>query len=342
MITRPILWLLSLLVLNGFPLLAQDQNDEIKITVNLTVDNPPKYILVEGAGFLPRKANQATFVVRAKKGYQPPAIRISKFIKQPFGMGGRFKPMTQPIYLHQDQVSIHVYNDGKLSARIEPEWENQALYNELFSGNNEDKKDLIEQNIQSSFGFDALYRYRNLFSNEELAQLLEKTSIQDQRELGIIKALMKSRELSQPELGDTFLSFTLPTANNEEYLIGEPEKSFQLIAFLSSGCPYSLQSIPKLAALHAKHADKLELVNVWLDSSEETWKNYASDTKQMINWPDTWDKYKFAQEILNIDSYPKFYLLDSEGRIIDIYRGSRSFDNKTEKILNKSLAEVKQ
>jgi cytochrome oxidase Cu insertion factor (SCO1/SenC/PrrC family) len=250
--------------------------------------------------------------------------------------------MTYPIYRDQEQVTIHVYNDGKLSARIEPEWENQVSYEELFSGNNEDKKDLIERNIQSSFGFDALFRYRKLFTNEELAQLLENTIVQNQRELGIIQALMKSRELSQPKLGDTFLSFTLPTANNEEYLIGEPEKSFQLIAFLSSGCPYSLQSIPKLRALHAKHADNLELVNVWLDGSEETWKNYASDTKQMINWPDTWDKHRFAQEILNIDSFPKFYLLDADGRIIDIYRGSRSFDNKTEKILNKSLAEVRQ
>lgn len=317
---------------------AQSQSDKPEtIQVHLKVDKAPKNVMVMGVGFLPKKFKEGTFEVKSSS--HPTEIKVVKYRTNLIGGGGRFWDLTPSIYLHEAEHTLHVFNDGNKGYTIDNPWENQAISDQIqLAKSTAEKKVLLQANRDSEFGYKAFLSYRSYFSDKELAEAIAHFEQQGKpdEDIELMRDILRSKQITTPKKGMKFESFELVSRDGSMQMIGEPSKEYQIIAFLMTGCPYSIQAITQMNQLNNRFGQRLEIVNVWMDDSEKTWKEGSKAAKEVVTWTDTWDRTSFARRVYQIDTYPTFYLLDNEGTIKQISKGSGSFASKTEKELLKN------
>jgi hypothetical protein len=121
--------------------------------------------------------------------------------------------------------------------------------------------------------------------------------------------------------GKPVMDFDLPDRQgNAQPVIGEAGRP-KLIALFSSGCMYSIASIPLLEQLHQQSQGKLDIVTIWTDQSKDTWQQTYADKKAAIAWTDLWDAYGFADTYLDKTVSPTFYIVQPDGTLSDKIEG---------------------
>jgi hypothetical protein len=89
-----------------------------------------------------------------------------------------------------------------------------------------------------------------------------------------------------------------------------------------------------LAELQSKiDIDKYEIITVWDDSSYEIWQHHIPEIKNLIQWTNFWDRYRFTHTYLNIDTTPTFFIVDENNVLLKEMKGISS---KTKKELLKA------
>jgi hypothetical protein len=330
-----VLILSSLLAL---PSMAQSTDS---ITLHLKIDKAPKFVMIDGIGSLPKHFKEGSFQIKASE--TPKAIKFYRMKYKPFGMGARIQALSPIVYLHQEEHHIHIKNDKQQGYTISDPWEYQALVDEVSrnSGNTEALKQLLMANRDSAFGYTLFADRKSLFTNEELLASISHFEAQGRsgRELESMRDLVKRRGMQTPQKGGQFEVLELPDKEGLLQTVGNPEKSFMLVGFLSSGCPYSIRSLADLNSLQLRHPERIDIVNVWLDESEQVWKEAQKAAKSIITWTDTWDHTGFASGLYEIDTYPSFYLLDQSGKILLIKKGANFFKQVEREILKEKTIE---
>jgi hypothetical protein len=121
--------------------------------------------------------------------------------------------------------------------------------------------------------------------------------------------------------GKPVMDFDLPDKQgNAQPVIGEAPRT-KLIALMSSGCMYSIASIPLLEQIHQQSQGKLDIVTIWTDKSKDTWQQTYADKKSAIVWTDLWDAYGFADTYLDKTVSPSFYIVQPDGTLSDEIKG---------------------
>lgn len=199
----------------------------------------------------------------------------------------------------------------------------QALSEKIEHANKKQKIKLIEENpnqIPALYFLDEQKSRYKTKQVEHIASLIHDSSMQTnyaQR----IRAYCDAKQKEDIKKGKTIENFTLPDKENAPIELLENNQQISIVSFLSSGCGYCILSIKELAKLHNQYGSKGNFVSVFLDDSYETWQLYKAEEKSKITWTNLWDEMGYANTYFDINTYPTFYIIDANHRVIEILKG---------------------
>ncbi len=123
--------------------------------------------------------------------------------------------------------------------------------------------------------------------------------------------------------------FTLPNKDGNRISVVNKGAKTTLVTMFSSSCYYSIASISLLEQLTKINNGKIEIITIWADDTRDSWLNEHIDKKNKITWTNIWDEYGFASTYFQNTGWPTFYVINAEGKLVDI------FHNYSQKTANK-------
>jgi peroxiredoxin len=137
-------------------------------------------------------------------------------------------------------------------------------------------------------------------------------------------------------IGDNIIDFTLPDINGNLISLSSFHGKYVLLEFWASWCGPCKGEIPNLLKMYRKYKkDGFEILGVSLDEHKEDWQSIIkSDT---LIWKTVSDlKGNLGEVVLtyNVIGIPMNYLIDPEGKIVDIDLRDDSLGNRLSKIFN--------
>ncbi len=143
-----------------------------------------------------------------------------------------------------------------------------------------------------------------------------KTSIYAKR----IEQYVAARKRSPAKIGHVLEDFSLPDKAGNQVSVIQQNGKPKLITFFSSGCLHSIARIAVVEAFARKNSDKVEIVTLWTDRNKAAWLTEHAAEKSKMYWPSLRDEYGFASTYFNNTGTPTFYVIDREGKLIDVFR----------------------
>ncbi len=286
---------------------------------------------VHNSGLTPLELENNKFKIEIESANLPTNISFANIHKS------NIKYLSPKIWIDSDSVNVVINcNTDKKDYQISEKYKYQDISESIeFAKNKKEQIELIKKNIDIYPALFFLYDLRNKFGIEDIETALKlvpntyKSILLYERTSDYVKAT----KLPTPKKGKKFDSFSLELPSGEMLTVENSAKKYRLFAFVTSGCYFSLASLKELAKLHDKYNNKLEIITIWDDEDKNMWLNYKSDLKEVIKWTNLWDKTKFVNQYFDISTYPSFYLIDKNGKIVDIVRGLQM--KKINKMLNK-------
>ncbi len=149
-----------------------------------------------------------------------------------------------------------------------------------------------------------------------------------------LKYYLKAKENGTLRKGEMIKNFSLPDKNGEFYPVANANGKTKLLALFSSGCSYSVASIDLLEQLNTLNDDKIEIISIWDDPDEDSWLHMHADKKEKITWVNLLDQNGFTATYFNNKVFPEFFVIDSDGVLVDKFNG---YNNSTAKKLKALL-----
>ena len=97
----------------------------------------------------------------------------------------------------------------------------------------------------------------------------------------------------------------------------------KLVAYVASGCPYSLKSLRVLDEMH-QNISGLDIVTVWGDDTMSSSKYSAQNKKDIVSWTDQWDQYEQVKHYFKAYRTPIFWLLDETGKVLETVKSKNA------------------
>jgi hypothetical protein len=272
------------------------------------------------------------FQIELKKGEFPKGLAIATISK------GKIKYLTPTIWIDTDSVNIYFdFKNEKSSFNIDHRYIDQDISEKIEKANNKEKLDLIKENIKTYPAMFFLYEHIKRISLSELESMYSMISEKNKSSLIVqrINDYIKAKKISVPRKGDQFISFNLESKSETATQIDQLSDKHRLLAFVSTGCGYSLASLSELSKLYTIYGEDVDFITIWDDNEKDTWQNAKAELKSVIEWTDLWDKTKFAANYFDIPMHPSFYLIDENGYILAFIKGYNP--KKMRKMLAKNL-----
>lgn len=111
--------------------------------------------------------------------------------------------------------------------------------------------------------------------------------------------------------------FTLTDISGSTFsLKSQRGKSSVLLTFWATWCPYCIQSIPTLAALHREYADKpVQVISVNVAANDPIQKVMAMQKRMSIPYPILYDSDNVVSRLYAVQGIPVNVLIDARGII---------------------------
>ncbi len=116
--------------------------------------------------------------------------------------------------------------------------------------------------------------------------------------------------------GLAYTDFSAVLPNGEAAALSEyvGKSDFLLVDFWASWCGPCRRSMPGIKQLLAEHADRLAVVGVSVDESEEAWLKAVEDLE--LTWPQLRDNNDEGNRAYGITSIPHTVLISRDGTIV--------------------------
>ena len=140
---------------------------------------------------------------------------------------------------------------------------------------------------------------------------------------------------------DTVQNLQLKTVAGEKHELLEKNGQTKLIAIMSPGCGYSIASIKLLKqvdSLSLLNGKSLDLVTIWVNEPHNVVERNHEDLIRNISWLNLVDKERACGVNFRMDTYPRFYVVGSDGLILSSFSG---LNKRTAKKMRKLLEETR-
>lgn len=139
--------------------------------------------------------------------------------------------------------------------------------------------------------------------------------------------------------GTEAFDFSARTEDGKDFKLSGLKGKYVLLDFTGIGCAPCWEAYPHLTEIQEKFKDSLQVVtyHVW-DTVKTMYKRIALSKNIQENWISIWDTEKNVKTVMQqykVDGIPLFYLIDPNGKIIEVWFGYRRkhFDRKLNKYL---------
>lgn len=136
-----------------------------------------------------------------------------------------------------------------------------------------------------------------------------------------LTSYISAKKREPVKIGSIVEDFTLPNKDGNQVSVVNKDAKNKLITIFSSSCSWSIASIGLLEKLAKINNGKIEIITIWADDTRDSWLNSDIDQKNKITWTNIWDEYRFASTYLKNTGWPTFYVINEDGRLIDIFYG---------------------
>ncbi|MCU0401687.1 MAG: hypothetical protein MUE75_11900 [Algoriphagus sp.] len=286
------------------------------------------YLGLDGSLLSLKVREDGTFSIDENIEQNPSFFFVAKIYEN-----GKIEPQTPHIWFETDRIEVIIDWSNK-SFQMENLMPIQSISEKIESLNGNEQFEFILKNpneIPSLYFADI---HKEQISTSELEEYyksltkVNKNSIYAKRIENYLSAIKRT----PLKKGMIVENFKLPNKNGIYIDVVNKSNKPQVIAFFSSSCAYSIASINLLEQLSKLNNDKIEIVSIWDDKNRNTWLNSYQDEKSKINWTNIWDEFGFAETYLNKKLSPTFYVINENGKLIQILNG---YDKKTAKELKR-------
>ncbi len=171
--------------------------------------------------------------------------------------------------------------------------------------------------------FDSQFKFEKM-TFEEVKSIVAQIP---EEQLNLIpKALgfLDSEGKNKATIGDPIIDFSATDAQGNSFDTKQFRGKYMLLEFSSTSCTPCWMAYPDLIEVSGKY-DNLQVLTFNKDENIKAWTNQATRLGLDIKWPVLWTSKTKAEVFLRYDikSYPIYYLVSPEGKIIDKWFGSR-------------------
>ncbi|MFC3416463.1 TlpA family protein disulfide reductase [Algoriphagus hitonicola] len=207
--------------------------------------------------------------------------------------------------------------------KLSPEHPFTALQSEITTAESEIKKQLITKNLDKLVGIRMLNSFKQIFSDEELMDLLSEISneFEESWEVDEVKTYLSLNTLARAKIGELAPNFTLESKAGSDFSLSNQKGKYVLLDFSFTGCAGCVKALPELIELQAELSNQVEFVTIWNDRTRRTWLEIQKEHKSRMNWTSLWDRNSFATKLFEIEIFPSFVLINPEGEVQSIWNG---------------------
>ncbi|MEG0889406.1 MAG: TlpA disulfide reductase family protein [Bacteroides sp.] len=120
--------------------------------------------------------------------------------------------------------------------------------------------------------------------------------------------------------GSLIADFTLSDVNGKKLTLSSLKGKYVILDFWGSWCSWCLEGFPRMKKYYEKYKSKIEIVGIACGDSDSNWRN--SIAKNELPWINVIDNGKESVVTLYaISGFPTKIILDTQGRIIEIFVG---------------------
>lgn len=273
------------------------------------------YLGVEGMLLQLKLQDNGAFLINTNLQQTPACFFIASITKK-----GKIEQHTPKIWFDKDSIEIHVDWVDKCF-HLADKMSFQPISEKIESLKGNQQNQFI---LSNSVNIPILYFVNENKSDiplpnlEMFIQKVDKT-YQASAYFKKIEAYINAKKRKPLKIGDIVQDFTLPDRDGNPISMNNGSQKTKLVTFFSSGCTFSISSIGLLEQLEKINNGKIEIITVWADDSKYTWLNEHLDQKRKITWVNIWDEYKFASTYFNNAGWPTFYVINAEGKLVDVF-----------------------
>jgi peroxiredoxin len=109
--------------------------------------------------------------------------------------------------------------------------------------------------------------------------------------------------------------FSVTTSEGEYISLDDLHGKVVLLDFWGTWCPPCVDSVPELRDLHKRYAKESSfvMISVSSDGIEEKWRQFIA--KNQMTWPQYLDRERKVQRAFEVQKFPSYVVIDSEGII---------------------------
>ncbi len=255
------------------------------------------------------------FTYQLPKAQSPQCIGLAQI------KGSKVKHLSPEIWITADTVNIE-FNISKAgnTYKMDKRSPHQSISEQIQSAPKGKKMQLIEKNLNVYPALFFLYKNKEKFSLKKLKAIYPKIPQKFKEDILAqrLKGYITAKQLSVPKKNKQFRTFQLKDKNGKLIKIETKANKYRLLIFMSYGCFFSRMSVPKVAKLQKKYAEKVDFISIWNIDSNEMWQD--KEIAPLLTWTNLWDKNEFVFTYFDINLYPSFYLVDKNGKIITILK----------------------
>ena len=134
----------------------------------------------------------------------------------------------------------------------------------------------------------------------------------------------EAAEVEQQDISAEALApdFELPDLQGNPLKLSSLRGKYVVLDFWGSWCIWCIRGIPSMKEAYAKHKDKMEILGVDCNDSEEKWR--AAVAEHQLPWlqvrcPE--DKIESLAKAYHIEGFPTKVVIDPEGKIVKVIVG---------------------
>jgi len=228
------------------------------------------------------------------------------------------------------RVALEEFSDAQQEGRestidyVKVKMENEQKMDEI-------ALDFIKSHPDSDFSaYRACYLKKSLFErgismlterakNGNLKYLIDETAFRYDTD----EVAKRARAEAQGKVyvGSQATDFTLKTIDGEEFTLSSLRGRYVMLDFWGSWCHWCVEGMPKVKEIADKYADKLSVVSVDCNDSDEAWRKGVEEIGFMT-WTQVYNPKNIAVDAQYlVDGYPTFVIINPEGTIVKIMVG---------------------